>query len=350
MKKKTLMIFSVVAILLLGCSKSGVEKLPDDDDRPILDDRSDEKMTFSGSQLSSKAEFSNRNDGSLDWSAYDNLGVYSVNAANDALVHSGTAMIKQFTGSEAAFESNDSRFDWAGSGAAQTLNFYAYYPQMLNVPTYSNGIVKLSVSDFQDGEFGKYHICYSTQATTMSATDVKAGKDIKFMFTPATSILRVRVFLDNNSDIDNISIREFVVNISDNKSLAGDFNLNLKDGSTTILSGGKSQIRVTFTQPVAISKNSTNVPYINLAILPETTNNVAISFLVIATDGKTYALDTKLSPAKFEPGVRYNLDRSVLYKVDPATTPDGIYIIGGDGWESVPINNDGGYTSGGDSW
>ena len=353
MRKKTLMIFSAVAILLLGCNKSVPEvvtpPIGGDKEDPIeLDDSSDEKMTFSGSQLSSKAVFSDSDDGSLHWSPYDNLGVYSVNSANSALVHSGTALIQGFTGSEAAFESTDSRADWAGSGSAQNLVFYAYYPQLSSVPTYDNGVIPLSVSDFQNGEFGRYQVCYSS-TTPMSATDVKSGKEIKFNFTPATAVLRVRIAIEQTSDIDNLSIRELIVQIAGGKSLAGDFALNLQTGSVNITSG-KSQVRVTFTQPIGITKFLQSNPYINLAILPGATNRATLDFMVVATDGKTYLLKSKLSPPEFVAGKRYSTDRYLSYQVDPETTPDGMYILGGDGWEGVPIDNDGSYTDSGEAW
>ncbi|GEM_PF-2336659 len=352
MKKKTLMIFSVVAILLLGCSKSGVEKLPDDGgnngDRPILDDRSDEKMTFSGSQLSSKAEFSDNDDGTLHWSVYDNLGVYSLNASNNALIHFGSALIQNFVNTEAAFESNDPRGDWAGSGSATNVKFFAFYPLLTpTVPIYNNDKINLSLADIQSGEFGRYHTCYS-EPKIMSATDVKAGNNIRFMFKPATSILRLKISIDPSSDLETITIKQLIVTIDNSKYLAGDYSLNLNNGKVEINSG-KSTIIVNLATPIPVTMYSDS-KYITLSILPEEANSATLSFKVITTDGKEYPLTDKLAPDQFKPGVRYNLKREFTYRYDPATTPDGFYTLDGDGWEKKPVDNDGAYTDDGKPW
>ena len=344
MKKKTFLLLSLAVLGLLSCSKSSPQ--PGDDPLSVINGK--KKMTFSGiaSSSATKAEFPN-SSGTLHWSAYDHLSVYSVNAASGTFIHSGVAMIHKFAGVNATFESSSDRATWAG-GASQ-VRFYAYYPNISSiVPPYLAATVDMNVPTTQTGEFGKYHIC-TAAPVVLSSSSVIAGEDINFNFTPSTALLRVRVGLDPASEVEQMSIKQLIISIGDSKTLAGDCRLNLNDGALVGLSS-VSTISITLQEPIGITKNIADSPYITAVILPSTTANAPISLMAVMADGSTYALASKLSPAAFEKGKRYNLDRTVLYAVTPDTTPDGMYIIGGDAWSSVEVDNDGAYTDGGQGW
>lgn len=343
MKKKTFLLLSLAVLGLLSCSKSSPQ--PGDDPLSVINGK--KKMTFSGiASSATKAEFPN-SSGTLHWSAYDHLSVYSVNAASGTFIHSGVAMIHKFAGVNATFESSSDRATWAGS--ASQVRFYAYYPNISSiVPPYLAATVDMNVPTTQTGEFGKYHIC-TAAPVVLSSSSVIAGEDINFNFTPSTALLRVRVGLDPASEVEQMSIKQLIITIGDSKTLAGDCRLNLNDGALVGLSS-VSTISITLQEPIGITKNIADSPYITAVILPSTTANAPISLMAVMADGSTYALASKLSPAAFEKGKRYNLDRTVLYAVTPDTTPDGMYIIGGDAWSSVEVDNDGAYTDGGQGW
>lgn len=335
MKKKTCMILSLAALTLLGCNKEGTQGVTSPAAQPML---------FSASNVQTKAVFAAGDDGTLEWSAYDNLGVYSFNGA--ALVHNGFASMKNYTGSEAVFSSADSRATWAGS--ADNLTFYAYYPQ-LSAPEagYNTGTgkVSLNVPTTQNGEFGKYHICYAS--TDISAEDLTAGDPVNFEFSPKTSMIRIRPIISAESDIDEIKIRQVIITIADDKSIAGDCSLALATGALTA-DDVTSAITVKLDEAVTITKTAASNPYFTAVLLPSVTDNAVLSFYALAADGTRFNMARKLSPAQFQPGMRYNVDRKITVSVSDA--PDAQYVDGGYAWGYIPVEEDGAYTDGGYAW
>lgn len=333
--KKTSLFLSLAALALVGCNKAGTGE---------AGLAANEPMVFSASTAQTKAVFADGDDGTLEWSAYDNLGVYSFNGAS--LVHNGFASMKNYTGSEAVFTSADSRADWAGSAA--NLTFYAYYPQ-LSAPEagYNTGTgkVSLNVSTTQNGEFGKYHICYA--ATPISAQDLTAGEPVNFAFEPKTSMIRVRPVISEESAINEIKIRQINISIADDKSIAGECSLALATGDLTA-DGITSAVTVKLDEAVTITKTAASNPYFTAVLLPSVTDNAVLSFVAIAVDGTRFNMAKKLSPAQFQPGVRYNIDRAITVSVSDA--PDAQYIDGGYAWDYVPVEEDGAYTDGGYAW
>lgn len=346
MKKRTLLILGLAVTLFFSCSKSERLSSVVDGDDPQVVVPSKQKMRFTGNAAGTKATFPN-STGTLHWSAYDHLSVYSVNSSSGAFIKSGVAMIDKFAGVNATFESNSERSAWVGS--ASQVRFYAYYPNVNGlVPDYISATVDLNVPSTQTGEFGKYQICTATPVV-LSSAEVLANESINFNFNPSTALLRVRISLDAASEVEQMSIKQLLINIADSKVLAGSCRLNLNDGALAGTSGS-STISITLAEPIAITKNTTDNEFITAVLLPATTANAALSFAAVTVDGTAYALASKLSPAAFEKGKRYNLDRTILYQVTPDTTPDGMYIIGGDAWDSVEVDNDGAYTDGGQGW
>ena len=348
MKKKTLIILGLAVMSVLSCSKTDRDSAINGDD-PQITIEGKQKMRFSGkSSETTKATFPN-SSGTLHWSAYDHLSVYSVNSSSGEFINKGVAMVHKFAGTNATFESSVDRSTWVGTSSS--VRFYAYYPNINGiVPPYvaAATAVDMNVPSTQTGEFGKYQIC-TAQPVIMNSSEVIAGEDVNFNFTPSTTILRVKVSLEAASDIEQMSIKQLIINIADSKVLAGNCRLNLNDGALSTASG-VSTLSITLAEPIAITKNATDNEYITAVILPTNTANAAMSFAAVTVDGAVYALASKLSPVAFEKGKRYSLERTILYQITPETTPDGMHIIGGDAWLGVEVDNDGAYTDGGQGW
>lgn len=336
--KKTSLFLSLAALAVVGCNKAGTGE---------AGLAANEPMVFSASTAQTKAVFADGDDGTLEWSAYDNLGVYSFDAANAANpVHSGFAAMKSFTGSEAVFTSGESRATWAGG--ATDLHFYAYYPQ-LEAP-YAPcvaGKVTLNVPTLQNGEFGKYQICYG--AMDISAEDLTAGEPVDFAFAPKTSMLRVRPVLSADSDVDEIVIKQVIITIADDKKLAGDCQLTLATGNLAATTAF-SALTVNLPEAVTITKTAANNAYFTAVILPAAADNAILSFNAVAADGTRFTMANKLAPAAFQPSVRYNIDREIKVEITPDGTPDGKYVDAGYAWSYNPAVEDGAYTDGGAAW
>lgn len=330
------MILSLVALAVVGCNKAGTSETGP----------ASEPMVFSASTVQTKAVFASGDDGTLEWSSYDNLGVYSFDGVS--LVHNGFAAMKNFTGSEAVFTSSDSRAAWAG--AASNLTFYAYYPQLLAPEaSYSTGrgTVALTVPTAQNGEFGRYHICYAT--TDITADALTAGEPVNFEFAPKTSMIRVRPVLSADSDVDQVAIKQVVISIADNKTLVGDCEMALSTGNLSFGSGA-SVVSVTLPTAAVITKTVSSNPFFTAILLPATSNNSVLSFYAVASDGTRLTMANKLSPTTFVAGTRYSIDREVTVLITADGTPDGQYIDGGYAWAAGEVVEDGAYTDGGMAW
>lgn len=340
MINKTCILLSCVALsLVVGCNKAGTREEP----VPAL-----EPLVFSGTNVVTKAVFSDGLvDGALEWSDYDNLGVYSCQAEYPhVLAHQGFAALSSKAGEDAVFTSSTSRSTWAGS--FENLTLCAYYPQMAAPQAnYNAGYVDLNVPAIQNGEFGRYHICYDDVNITKLA--LEGGAAVDFEFNPVTSMLRVRPVVADASSADRIYVKQLVVNIAGGKKLAGDCRMPIPGGTLAVSGGGSSStVSVVLPAPIAITKTASENPFIDVVILPEHANNAVLSFYVVATNGTKFTMTGKLAPAQFQPGVRYNIDRPVLVYL--GDTPDGQYIDGGYGWAFTETDEDGAYTDGGQAW
>ena len=326
-----------LSAIVAGCAKGGAVS-PRADEEPL---------TFTGSTVSTKATFSDEDDGTLVWSSYDNLGVYSFDANTSALVHSGFAPITWRTGNDAVFASSEGRSAWAGSAA--DLTFCAYYPQMF-APESScvGGKVALTLPTAQSGEFGRYQICYASTDLTAAAL-TEGYEPVNFEFGPVTSMLRVKPVLKGTSAVDAIYIKQLTIKIADNRPIVGACELTLSNGSLSA-AGGSSTVTVTLTNAVRITKDTAENPFFTAILLPAVTGNSVLSFYVVDENGTKYTMANKLSPARFLPGVRYSLEREFLVSVVNGDTPDAYYIDGGNGWDYEPVVEDGAYTNAGFGW
>jgi hypothetical protein len=337
MKNKLSIILLLSLSVFAGCAKGGADS-PRVDEEPLL---------FTGSTVSTKATFSDEDDGTLVWSSYDNLGVYSFDTGSSALVHSGFAPISWRTGNDAVFASSEGRSAWAGS--ATNIKFSAYYPQMF-APESScvDGRVALNLPNAQSGEFGKYQICYASTSLTAAAL-TEGYEPVNFEFAPATSMLRVKPVLKSTSAVDAIYIKQLTIQIADNRAIAGSCELALSNGSLSAVSGS-STVTVTLTNAVRITKDENRNPFFTAILLPAATGNSILSFYVVDENGTKYTMANKLSPVRFLPGARYSLEREFLVSVVNGDTPDAYYIDGGNGWDYEPVVEDGAYTNAGFGW
>ena len=336
MKNKTSIILFLLLAAFTGCVKGGSDT-----------SEVSEPLVFSASTVSTKAQFAAGDDGTMEWSAYDNLGAYSFDANSSTLVHSGFAAISWRTGSDAIFASSEGRSTWAGS--ASNLRFYAYYPQR-SAPEVAcvDGKVRLSVSNAQNGEFGRYQICYAS--TDMTAAALTDGYDpVNFEFSPATSMLRVKPVLSSTSAVDVIFIKQLSIKIADNRAIAGDCDLTLSNGSLAAVDG-KSTITVALESALRITKNEAENPFFVAVLLPAISGNSILSFSVADEYGTWFTMANKLSPARFVAGVRYSLVREFVVSVADGDSPDAYYIDGGYGWDYAPVVEDGAYTNAGFGW
>ena len=336
MKKNTSILLCLAALAVVGCDKGA---------NPGAEHSA--ALVFSARNVQTKAVFSSDDDGTLEWSSYDNLGVYSFDAESSDFIHEGFASMLSFSGSEAFFTSADARADWAGEAAS--VKFYAYYPQ-INSPqaSYDGGNVALTVPAVQNGEFGRYHICWA-ETDEFSKEQLLDDEEVNFYFQPKTSMLRVRPVLTADSDVEQLVIKQLIIKIADDKTLAGDASLALMDGELSV-TGGVSSISVTLPSPAVITKTAADNPYITAVILPDVTDGAILSFEAIGVDGTSYTMQGKTSPASFSAGVRYNIDRNITVEITALGSPDSQYINAGNGWPAEEVEEDGAYTDGGIAW
>ncbi len=343
MKQKTCMILFLAALASMGvgCNKTGTQGEPD----PAL-----EPLVFSGTNVVTKAVFTDGLvSGALEWSDYDNLGVYSCDASTNALVHQGFAALSSKAGDDAVFQSGVARSTWSGNGAYEHLLLCAYYPQMKSPQAYldGTGYINLNVPAIQNGEFGKYHICYSQ--IDMDRISLEGGTPVAFTFAPKTALLRVRPVVAAGSEADKVYIKQLVVSIGNGKQLAGDCKMPIPGGNLALNVGNSSSaISVVLPSPITITKTAEQNPYIDVVILPENAQNAVLSFYVIASDGTKFTMTGKLAPVQFQAGTRYHIDRPILVSLDG--TPDGQYIDGGYAWSYTDTEEDGAYIDGGIAW
>lgn len=239
---------------------------------------------------------------------------------------------------------------WSGSG---DYTFYAYYPVWTAAAaTYSDGGVLLNIPSAQNGEFGRYQVCFS-QAVTVSSEQIGLNKSVRFDFKPASSLMRVQLFLDEASSADEVYISQASVSVS-GCALFGDCKLSFADGSlaASASASGTSTVTVRLTTPVRITKKADGQnpnPYIDFVILPTSNMSGIVKFSVTTQAGLTLTTPDKDVPASgFAGGTRYFIERPISVVLDD-DSPDASYIDGGLAWEAT-VDNDGAYSDGGVAW
>lgn len=290
----------------------------------------------------------------MNFSDYDNIGAYMYDAS-DVYVKSDFCKIDNILGGDADFEpvTLAERKSWtsdqAGATDATEFKFRAYYPEPTGAAkAYDASAMAFSVPAEQDGEFGKYQICCSG-AVTKTKKQIEDGEEIKFAFSPATSMLRTQLTLTAESDVDEVYIKKFVVKTT-GQPIAGPAGLDLEAGTLAPKATGTSKtITVEFATPVKITKDASTNPFIEIVILPGAAAEAKVlSFTAYTVTGLRIALFSKNTPVTgFDRSRRYNLERAVT--VLKSFTPDAYYNEGGDAWGTT-IVNDAAYTDGGTAW
>ena len=147
------------------------------------------------------------------WSDYDNIGAYAFDSSKASKAHDICTLQSGAGSGLAVFHPRNILYSesWSGSG---DYTFYAYYPVWTAAAaTYSDGGVLLNIPSAQNGEFGRYQVCFS-QAVTVSSEQIGlADKSVRFDFKPASSLMRVQLFLDEASSADEVYLSQASVSV-----------------------------------------------------------------------------------------------------------------------------------------
>lgn len=348
--KNNVLAMALIALTAMGCSK--------EDSVPA----GGSPMTFTGiapaasvpaAAAASRSYFPGAS-GLMFWSDYDNIGAYAFDASKTLKAHDICTLQSGAGSGEAVFGPKNilSTDGWSGSG---DYTFYAYYPVWTAAAaTYRDGGVLLNIPSAQNGEFGRYQVCFS-QAVTVSSEQIERNKSVRFDFKPASSLMRVQLYLSSDSDADEVYISQASISVS-GCALFGDCKLTFADGtlaaSEAVSSTSTSTVTVRLTTPVRITKKAdgwnTN-PYIDFVILPTSNMTGTVKFSATTQAGLTLTIAQKNVPKDgFAGGTRYFIEREISVGIDD-NAPDGSYIDGGFGWDAK-VDNDGAYSEGGDAW
>lgn len=346
--KNNVLAMALIALTAMGCSK--------EDSVPA----GGSPMTFTGvapaasvpaSAASSRSYFPGTS-GLMYWSDYDNIGAYAFDSSKALKAHDICTLQSGAGSGLAVFHPRNILYSdsWSGSG---DYTFYAYYPVWTAAAaTYSDGGVLLNIPSAQNGEFGRYQVCFS-QAVTVSSEQIGLNKSVRFDFKPASSLMRVQLFLSEDSSADEVYISQASVSVS-GCALFGDCKLSFADGSlaASAPASGTSTVTVRLTTPVRITKKADGQnpnPYIDFVILPTSNMSGTVKFSVTTQAGLTLTTPDKDVPASgFAGGTRYFIERPISVVLD-ADSPDASYIDGGLAWEAT-VDNDGAYSDGGVAW
>lgn len=313
MAKKIYILWALALLIFVGCNKEDNKVVDDNFVEDSFIEDSPSGLLFYGStnQNDPTKSYFGDNSGTLYWSDDDVLGVYSTDADNsNSLIWSGIATItNKVSATQAVFCSIADKESWISN--SNNITFYAYYPcSAASVPAYSassKSVALTNVAVEQIGEFGKYHIMYSTPATK-TATEIDRGDPIGFSFRPATSILRIRPYLSSTYPNDTYTVEKIEMTIADDKKICGDAILNLTNGELTPTSGATSTITINLTTPITITKNPTDCEYIDIALLPVVSDRAKLTFKFISQNDEIEFVGNKNSPSSFAKGKRYSAD------------------------------------------
>lgn len=339
---KKVSIIALACLCAVSCSKGSGDPVPQDG-----------RMTFSADAPGTRSYFPGTT-GMMYWDSYDNLGAYAFDASNNLVASDFCAISTVSAGTnEATFNPKNVLYasSWFGANASSSAKytFYAYYPQQTApAATFADGGVLLSIPSAQTGEFGRFQICTSA-AVEMTKEQVGKNKSVRFAFSPASSMLRLRLVIAPESQVAETYIKQLSVSVN-GAALSGDCKLTFADGTlaATTTVTGRSVVTVNLPTPVRITRDAESNPYIDFVILPAAPSG-EITFSAITLDNVRLTMEKKTVPGGgFAAGTRYHLDRSVSMMLDD-NSPDGAYVDGGSAWE-FEVNNDGAYTDGGFAW
>lgn len=305
MKKSFILALTLLAGII-ACEKP--EKVIDEEEVS-------HNQVFSASP-STKAIISNVYDGQMVWSSYDNLAVYSF--SGETALHSGQAVInpEDVDFVSAGFTSTDPTSTWFG--AAENAVYYAYYPQTsAPIPSISAGKVALSIPSNQDGEFGKYQICW---AASKEYSKAEAEEGVSFAFAPKTSVLRTRLTLAEACEVDEVNIVQLIITIPEVVAV-GSCTLDMFNGNIAVGEGG-SVITIDLDTPVTIYKIKDSNPTIDCALFPIASNGKTINFHVVTEDDEAVDI-SKVVDFDLGAGQCYDVNLDFDFEVD--TTPHNYY-------------------------
>jgi len=345
---KKVLAVALIGFVAISCSKG-------ESSDPQGPASGEDRILFTAEAPSTRSYFPGTS-GLMYWSATDNLAAYAFKGTNtaSAIVSDLCRITPESVGTnEGKFTPKNFLYasSWfSGATEGDTYSFYAYYPESNAPATYNSDVVLLSVPSAQTGEFGRHQIC-SSELVSMDYANVKKERYVRFAFSPVTALIRVRLVLSTDSDVDEAVIKQLTLtdagsNICGNCTLTFPHTLAAAAASE----GGTHTVNVSLSTPVTITKTAEKNPYIDFVILPtaETTGQIGLSAYM--TDGTKLTIASKNVPATgFEAGMRYFLDREIKVKIDVDTTPDASYIDGGFAWDGE-VENDGAYTDGGTAW
>lgn len=250
---------------------------------------------------------------------------------------------------------------WIADNASVSDNtvykFYGYYPETgSKEATYSSSLggVLLNVPAAQTGEFGRYQIC-SSGAVELTKSEILKNKMIRFTFAPLTSLLRLRLYLSEDTDasIREAYIKQVILTASETcpSNLTGACFLKFGEGtlSSTESEVSHKQITVTLPSPVKITRDKESNDCVDFVLLSTAAAAWRLSFDARLTDNTKLTVAAKDAPAEgFIKGTRYVLERPVTIVLSD-DSDDASYVDGGDAWENR-VDNDGAYTDAGYAW
>lgn len=339
MKTNISIIIPAVLLSVAACSKA---ELPVGDVQDFT-----AGLTFSASisdSAQSKAYFQNT-DGeqhNLVWSGYDCLGIYNYTAALT------TAEAQKVNGAKtaaAAIDSEDrtqAKFTAPGDNwtkeDVQEYWFYAYYPELgENAKTEANGIVSgFSIPDVQTEGFGKYHICSASEPVKVQKKDI-GSSPIALNFVPRTALFSVHTYIAAaNGDFSTAGLKSIKVTFDgkDKNSnvyyAAGEYSLDLQDGSLSYTGNGSKSITVNTSAYYTTNKlytaikeaveTETNVSStVDIVVLPVEgfTGKVIFEFEALDPTVTIPSVEKSVTDKSFTAGGHYN---SKIY-INPSITP-----------------------------
>ena len=235
--------------------------------------------------------------------------------------------------------------------------FYGYYPETgSKEATYSSSLggVLLNVPAAQTGEFGRYQICSSGEVE-LSKSEILKNKMIRFTFSPLTSLLRLRLYLSEETDasIREAYVKQVILTASSTcpSNLTGSCFLKFSDGTLASNESGvtRKQITVTLPSPVKITRDKESNDCVDFVMLSTAAQAWTLSFDARLVDNTKLTVAPKDAPAGgFIGGVRYMLEREITIVLSD-DSDDASYVDGGDAWENR-VDNDGAYTDAGYAW
>ncbi len=346
---KKVLAVALIGFVAISCSKGETS----DPQNPVSEE---DRILFAAEAPSTRSYFPGTS-GLMYWSAFDNLAVYAFKGedTSSAIVSDLCRIKSESVGTnEGKFTPKNflcvSHWFKNNASADDTYSFYAYYPESNAPATYRSGTVLLSVPSAQTGEFGRHQIC-SSALVSMKHADVKKERYVRFAFSPVTSLIRVRLVLSSDSDVEEAVIKQLTLTARES-NICGNCTLTFPNtlAAAAASEGSTHTVSVSLSTPVTITKKAEDNPYIDFVILPTAETTGQIDFSAYMADGTKLTLLSKGVPTTgFEAGKRYFLDREIKVKIDVDTTPDASYIDGGFAWDGEG-DHDGAYTDGGTAW